>query len=182
MHTGQNWHQSRIQSREIWSHLTLFSLAGFWIMQGSSFDLCCKLPIRRTQYFQRTYLSQFFFLITSLVILQFLCALTLPMGKIVVDYVKENHNVSIPSQPKFHAFYSHFSCFPPCKACSSSLIFSPDYRITTRFSWQNIIVCGCMLCLGLHQLLDCGQPELEIKHGLCWNLNFIGLRKISNQG
>lgn len=166
MHTGQNWHQSRLQSGEIWSHLTLFSLAGFWIMQGSSIDLCCKLPIKRTQYFQRTYLSQvfFFFLITSLAILQFLCALTLPMGKIVVDYVKENHNVSIPSQPKFQAFYFSLFMLSTVQGMLFQLNISPDYRITTRFSWQNIIVCGCMLCLGLLQLLDCGWLELEIKH------------------
>lgn len=59
MHTGQNWHHSGLQIGEIWNRLTLFSFAGFWIMQGSSFDLCCKLPIKKTIFSKNLYYQMF---------------------------------------------------------------------------------------------------------------------------
>ena len=103
LQTGQSWHWSRItNSGRCYCH-ALHSLGCIWRMQSSSISLHCKLlnhsASQRNITFCRvlqilTHDSMNIYLNHQLQIFQVLCALTLPVGKLVVDYVLKNHEVN----------------------------------------------------------------------------------------
>jgi len=116
LYSGKAWHQRRFKGREGGCHSTLLLFICFWSNQGPPFYLHCKSFNWWSLWlnFEKMALSFFLFPLSSTFCLvdysildrvliahlldnglcQILCALTLPMGNVVVRYVEDNHKVS----------------------------------------------------------------------------------------
>ena len=154
LQTGQSWHWSRItNSGRCYCH-ALHSLGCIWRMQSSSISLHCKLLNHSASQRNITFCRVLQILThePSLQIFQVLCALTLPVGKLIVDYVLKNHEVNI--------FLFSPAFLWKIKPFRTDAVWDYAFRTMLRFSWRSTTACGCTLCLGLRWLLVWSWPGM----------------------
>jgi hypothetical protein len=101
MQTGKNWHEGRSTDSDDWNCHAVHSIGCIWHMQNYSISLHSKLlmPIMLLLKCQ----SKIILLHPTITMKfsQVLGALTLPVGKLVVDYVLKNHEASLSSHVPF---------------------------------------------------------------------------------